>query len=177
MARAVFSCPALLESVEKKISVFETSNNTAAISAEVPSSRELENYWLPSCPICMGILATPRVPKCGHSMCGICLENLCDACTSNDVEVEYNCPVCRMPIEDVHPEISLDDHIQRNMAKAPDSQEKIDWSQRILEYQKVIASRKKSSNRDECDSDGICVWDIVALFVIAIAVVLKCRSK
>ena len=87
------------------------------------------------CAICQDLLAVPHIISCGHSFCGLCLNDYVNSCTSSDkkVEVLYNCPKCRQPFEkrSMTYERTLDHEIHRIVSEAQSCQEKAYWKYRV----------------------------------------------
>lgn len=91
-----------------------------------------QSWWsaLPThliCPICLDLLAAPHLTNCGHSFCGVCLEDYLSNCTSREVQVIHQCPCCRKEINATTYERSLDDEINRLVGAAVECPQKAEW--------------------------------------------------
>ena len=128
------------------------------------------------CAICQDLLAVPHIISCGHSFCGLCLNDYVNSCTSSDkkVEVLYNCPKCRQPFEkrSMTYERTLDHEIHRIVSEAQSCQEKTDWKHRV-DYFK---SSQDNTSQDHGREQSYGFWSIVLALAITVVVVLL-RSR
>mmetsp|Transcript_44519 Transcript_44519/g.74208 ORF Transcript_44519/g.74208 Transcript_44519/m.74208 type:complete len:177 (-) Transcript_44519:711-1241(-) len=92
------------------------------------------------CPVCLCLLSDACDTSCGHSFCGRCI--------LDSLRVTTNCPVCRAPLQNVHPAYSLRsviDTMRSNQGEAVEAN--LEQRRRIdSEIQQVFGSSSTSSS-------------------------------
>eukprot|EP01041_Mallomonas_annulata_P009796 gene9796-20384_t len=153
-----------------KLSSSSTYHNSTINTTEEWTKLRLHNR---TCLICQDILAKPETTSCGHSFCGICLENHFNSLTSQDTEISHCCPSCRNEIKHRSLCIPWSEEIFNLVQTVPDCMEKREWQSRCDEYEAIKHKRefdeehnKKGKKNDESSDD----WNFQDYVIVAVAV-------
>lgn len=179
----VVTNPDLIDSVADIIKKNEKEEKKKIVSS-VPSFEHPPKEWLElrykyPCCICQDVLAAPVLLECEHSFCGHCIEENCQACQSDDVEVVYKCPVCCEEYAEPRYERQLDDIICEAVEDIPDCRAKRDWMERRDLY--LSERKKKVSERIAVPVPGVeyetaSLW-VACMVVTVITLIVLARSR
>eukprot|EP01039_Chlorochromonas_danica_P010021 gene10021-11082_t len=178
----IVSDPNLIRNIKRSINNRESQIGADRISLPVHDlPPDSSGFWndLSSkfpCTICLDVLAAPVVLECGHSFCGICIQEYYETCESKDIEVIHDCPNCCLPFsKSFRYELALDQVIQTSIEKAPACKESQEWKERRQKYLAFRQKRKDEVKTEQGDSDWWLQGAIGLLVVLVIALICGCR--
>lgn len=136
-------------SIEKKKAAKAITTEKPAIS--ICMGQQISKAWSElflkfPCTICQDVIAAPVVLDCGHSFCGLCINEYYNSCVSDDTEVMHSCPVCKEDFtDDFRYEINYDQCVQYDVNAFPECEDKQKWEQRRTAYLELRKEKEKEA--------------------------------
>lgn len=134
------------------------------------------------CTICQDVLAAPVLTDCGHSFCGVCVDDYLQSCVSEDAEVDvaHNCPMCARAItQAVRFEHLMDQHICEAVEALPPCKERADWEERRAAFLKTMRRREgeraQEAAQEQIEDDTVFWTAVVVILGLALSLVFAAR--